>query len=751
MYQKIHLENMEDYFRSYAERTPQGVYFARLTVYNQEIEKEIQKYIELTLKHGVCIEGKIGNPEGIQLSYYEEVMGREYSLDQAFFSEGLRKWLPRISPDITEIIAKGFLEAFSVMAQKGKNENMQKNAYIKYMCWLYYKFEKVFLKNEKEDGVPKILYQGYPNEYELAFLNVLSKAGCDILLLLINGEEEYRKNDERLQFSDAIIVNGKGFPKDFSILEIRKEMGKRLSIPKLPVFRTEKMLQTNTWIQGKVYEDVECPLSQRGIDSQCFYNVFAGIYGVEDKSNYYSHLLQWKLKLEKDTAVYIIEELQKATYDEVNEIVRKPYESMTEMIYYMVKQIVCADKSAEAYAKASFVSVLEKETEMPVSKVTTYAVELVCVIKRYLSLMFGNTTLIQKEKKLLLYYGDIKRETERLFLEIMAGLPIDVVIINPEGKSERNIKSPLFFDKIYQTTMVREKFPTDIRNMQFQTVAYHAEQELNEILYQDTGIYRDRQFKKAVPIILSNTYEEISILWKEEAKYRPNFQILEDKVIVPVIFAKVSGVPDGRVTEYWESVAKLYTDEMFLIKEFPYLAERFNPWKESSYQFLEGTKLKKHKIMAHSNYPFAFIRASMQEYMLEKLQELLDSNVIEGTGINGTEYLIVATVFNMDREIIRQIQKYDFTKEIPKVMVIHTKESYASKEDAILLAYLSFVGFDIVVYVPTGYNGVEQYYTRPLMIEHQAGQYMYDLKIPNLKSVKRSSESIMGRLFRRGR
>ena len=46
MYQRIHLENIEDYFRSYTERTIRGVYFARLTVYNEEIEKQIQKYLE---------------------------------------------------------------------------------------------------------------------------------------------------------------------------------------------------------------------------------------------------------------------------------------------------------------------------------------------------------------------------------------------------------------------------------------------------------------------------------------------------------------------------------------------------------------------------------------------------------------------------------------------------------------------------------------------------------------------------------
>ena len=53
-----------------------------------------------------------------------------------------------------------------------------------------------------------------------------------------------------------------------------------------------------------------CSLSGRGSDDRFFYNVFAGIYGVEEKNNYYGKLLQWKLKLEKDTEVYLVEEIQ---------------------------------------------------------------------------------------------------------------------------------------------------------------------------------------------------------------------------------------------------------------------------------------------------------------------------------------------------------------------------------------------------------------------------------------------------------
>lgn len=29
------------------------------------------------------------------------------------------------------------------MRRAGKNDNMLRNAYMKYMCWLYYKFERI--------------------------------------------------------------------------------------------------------------------------------------------------------------------------------------------------------------------------------------------------------------------------------------------------------------------------------------------------------------------------------------------------------------------------------------------------------------------------------------------------------------------------------------------------------------------------------------------------------------------------------
>lgn len=749
MFERAHLNNFEDYFTTHKERTEKSVYFGRLTLWSPAVENMIERFAEETIQWGVCIQDKIGNPEEKHLSYYEEIMGMSYQLSVPFFMQELKQWLPRVSEDKRQMIAQRFYDILNGLAHKGKNENMQRNAYIKYMCWLYYKFERL-LQNFSNDKVPKLLYAGIPNEYEMLFLSVLSKAGCDILLVAVQGEEAYLKQDKESEHSEKIPVEGQSFPEHYSVLEVREKLIKKKNAPKIPKAVTEKTINTNTWIQGNPYEDVQQQLRSRGSEGQFFYNVFAGIYGVEESGSYYTELLKWKLKLESNqTEVFLEEEsIRKPDYNEISSIRRGQYSNTEQLISMMMPQISCTDKKAENYAKAAFLKVMEKTGELSIQKQQNRAVELVCLLNRYLNSLFGAGS--HKEKKLFIYYGEIKTETESLLLSALAKLPMDVLHINPEGKLGLEIRDELFFAKIYPNTLKREKFPKDIKDMQFETVAYQAEQEVGRIMYQDTGMYRNRQFTKAVPVVLQNTYEEISILWEQEAKYRPNFEVFEDKVMVPVIFSKVMGVP-GNVSEYWEAVAKLSTEHTFVIRELPYLGNSPNPWREKTHLFFQGGRLRKDKIKSHPDYPYTFIREPMQDYMLEKLQELIDEKIIEGTGVDGTENLIVSTVLYMDKEILRLIQGYDFTKSIPKILLIHTKESNCTKEDSILLAYLSLIGFDIAMFVPTGYTGVERFYTKRIVTEHQVGEYKYDLRIPNLNSVKRSSESLVGRFLRRGR
>ena len=95
------------------------------------------------------------------------------------------------------------------------------------------------------------------------------------------------------------------------------------------------------------------------------------------------------------------------------------------------------------------------------------------------------------------------------------------------------------------------------------------------------------------------------------------------------------------------------------------------------------------------------------------------------------------------------MKKFDFTKKNPKLVFVNTTDKILSLEDSIVTAFLNLVGFDILFFVPTGYQCVEKHFTKKLMEEHQLGEYQYDLVVPDLKSssVRKAGNSLLGKLF----
>ena len=129
---------------------------------------------------------------------------------------------------------------------------------------------------------------------------------------------------------------------------------------------------------------------------------------------------------------------------------------------------------------------------------------------------------------------------------------------------------------------------------------------------------------------------------------------------------------------------------------------------------------------------------------------MIGQKLIRGTFENGTEYTIVSVVLNLPKEVTRLIQQFDFTKKNPKLVYIAASETLLTLEDSIYTAFLNLVGFDILIFVPTGYN-IEQYFNRKLMEEHQIGDYMYDLEIPDWERIPSAIRtSWRDKIFKRG-
>ena len=750
------IKNLNDFFVERDSRPDKGVYFYRINGYTEEIGQFIQRYYEAARLSGVIIEGRIPNPDEKNLAYYEEIMGLDFRMSPDFIAQSLRKWLPRMNDYQRRTVARSLFDTLSALRKTGKNDNMLKNAYIKFMCWLYYKFERI-VNMLGESKIPKILYEGDISNYELLLVSVLSNAGCDVVLLQYGGDAKYRILDADNRQSDNLeLPNMRAFPQDFNLKWIRAKIQEALNNERIYGVKPQILNCTNAWIEGKGFADFKKSTSVRGDDPRLFYNCFYRINGVEDKITYANDLYQLQLELSNSQRrVVIVDEcIPKPSMEEIGAVRRRNYVRQDEMLMDLSANIqYTANIELQRVMVKAFLDVLlveAKEPDMNLNKLTNKAVYMLCWLKRYQKKLFANWKM--PEVGCFIHMGPCKDENEALFLRILARMPVDVLILNPNLNAACCVKDTLLYELQFTEALPIKRYPQQSADLQMGTAAYHAERELDGLMYQDTGIYRNYQYDKAVSVTLQTMYEEIQILWKEELKFRPNFSTENGVVTLPVIFAKVSGVKDGMVPKYWSAVKGLMTEDSFLVKNVPYIdPAAVNPMKAHAVEFLKNGRIQRRRIKEHPNYPYSFLREEIQEHIFDKLQLLIESKLIKGTFENGTEYTIVATILNMPKDIVRLIQKFDFTKKNPKLIYVNTGEKMISLEDTILTAFLNLAGFDVIFFVPTGYQNVERFFNKRLMEEHQIGEYVYDLQVPNMALVSSNTRpSWRDKLFRRG-
>lgn len=756
MFEHRKIQELDDFFKGLDCRREKGVYFYRINGYNEEVARFIRKYYEAARLKGVILEGKIPNPDEGNLSYYQEIMGTGFQMSMGFFLTSLKKWLPRMRDAQRGQVAAAIYDALDSLRRAGKNENMLKNAYIKFMCWLYYRFERI-VNALGENEVPKILYEGNISNYELMLVSILSNAGCDAVLLQYHGDQGYRKIDTETALSEELLLPGmQAFPETFNLRWVREQIQEEKNAERLYGRKPEAVNCTNAWVTGAGMEDVEKPAAVRGDRPEFYYNCFFRISGVEDKLTYLNEWYQFYQRMKNEGRKIVITEqtISQPGMDEIAGIHRKNYQRQDQMLMDLSANIkYSANIELQRIMTKAFLDIMLDEAKLPgmnLNRLTNKAVYLLCWLKRYQTKLFVNWKM--PEIGCFIHMGGCKNENEALFLRFLARLPVDVLILNPNQNVPCCLKDSLLYEIHYPESLSAERFPQENTDIQIGTTAYHAERELDALMYQDSGMYRNHQYQKAGTVNLKTMYEEIPLLWKEELKYRPNFSTVNDTVNIPVLFAKVSGVRDRQVQRYWSDIKALVTEDTFVIKAAPFLHSMDeNPMRAHATEFFRNGKVQKAKIKAHRDYAYGVLREEIQEHMLDKLQLLIDKKLIKGTFENGTEYTIVATVLNLPRELVRLIQKFDFTKRNPKLIYLNTGEKVISLEDTILTAFLSLVGFDVVFFVPTGYQSVEKYFNRKLMDEHQIGDYMYDLQVPDFGRISLNTRpGWRDKIFKRG-
>lgn len=755
MFENKALQDLNEYFQDLNLRRDKGVYFYRINGWSEQIGKFISIYYEAARKRGVIIEGKIPNPDKANLSYYDEMMGSSFQMNLGFINSSLQKWLPRMNEFQRNNVAVSIYDTLDEMRREGKNDNILRNTYIKFMCWLYYKFERI-VNMLGENHIPKILYEGNVSNYELKILAVLSKAGCDIVLLQYGGDAEYLKIDHSSKLSNLYTESGMiAFPQDFSIKKIREELVNQQKQQRLYGIPPAIGNCTNAWISGSWEEDILTSVHARGKDKGFFCNAFMRISGVEDKLTYVKDLFQLQLKIKSSerNLVVVNHVIAQPDMDEIAQVRRSQYNHAEHMIQDLSANLkYSANIELERLMRKAFVDTLlsANERNKSLNKLTNQAVYLICWLRRYQKELFVNWKL--PEISVFIYLGGCRTESEALFLKLLSRLPVDVLILVPDLNKKCILEDKFLYEVNFSDSLTVDRYPTETAEVKVGTAAYHAERELDTLMYQDSGIYRSMQHSRALTISLQTMYEEIAILWDQELKYRPNFSVTNEAVQIPVIFAKVSGVKDGDTQSYWLEMKKLITPDVLVYKNAAMATSTdANPVKPFAVEFFKNGKLLKQKIKSHKAYQYGVLREEIQDYILDKLQLLIDQKSIRGTFENGAEYTITSTVLNLNKNIIRMIQRFDFTKKNPKILYINTSERVMTLEESIIVAFLNLAGFDVVFFIPTGYQNVEKHFTRTIVEEHQIGEYMYDLQIPDFNNISSGVRHFWReKIFKRG-
>ena len=225
MLERTTLTSLDDFALPLSRRAVPGAYMVRVCAWSDRVGEGVWRFHEMARQWGVIIEGRIPNPDDGQIGYMTQVLGTDFEPTAAFAEAALGRWMPRMSDGNRHDFAEALARQYDELTRRGKPAGVLKNLYIKLMCWLYYRFERLMPLLGRDD-LPKLLYFGEAvTAHELTMLALLRDMGVDVLLVLTGGDEAYLRADPESKWSQPYAEPGMGpFPVGFTLKAFRKEM-----------------------------------------------------------------------------------------------------------------------------------------------------------------------------------------------------------------------------------------------------------------------------------------------------------------------------------------------------------------------------------------------------------------------------------------------------------------------------------------------------------------------------------------------
>ena len=383
-----------------------------------------------------------------------------------------------------------------------------------------------------------------------------------------------------------------------------------------------------------------------------------------------------------------------------------------------------------------------------------------------------------------LFYGPLKKH-EVYFLILLAKIGVDVIYFNP---TKDTVLDNIDQGELCQTVILgnvtlelkpyKERVAQGVVVEKVTTYARKATNELEQTLYNDTGVYKPWQFSDGTtrPLILDSVIEDTMTYWNEAARMRPGFKTSGKTVHTPCFFTKINGIYADR-NEYFELVQKLRSAKNCAFYETPHLTnvgfgqkraiQYHNVQLQSSSQSSSANfnqqdlyslafcinpdqTINRDSVRSHVLYQkMLSLRTDLQEFLLSKLEETFansNSSFFNFPITDKERVRLMAALFTAEDRLINLIDGYDFTGDIPKVVLyVNSRESF-NQDDAMLLGLFRMIGMDIILLSPNGANNLELVISDKFINQIKLEEFAYDLELKAPSKTKKGS--FFSKLFR---
>ena len=316
------------------------------------------------------------------------------------------------------------------------------------------------------------------------------------------------------------------------------------------------------------------------------------------------------------------------------------------------------------------------------------------------------------------YYGVISRH-EIYFLMLAYKMGIDVLYLNPLKEELFDQVDTKKWSGVHHNMGIApiETFATKASRgtvlTQIETTTKLIQQEIHDTFFDGTGIFKPWQFRKGYTysLTLDTILEDIFVYWNEQARMRQGFKVSGEMVYVPCFFNKIDGIYQDRL-KYKRLVEYCTQSEYTLFFNTGYFSNiQIN--EQEMYQLMfcqlsDGTfnidELKKLTYYQYGNY-----NDDTQLFILRKFNEVIQSDNIFTTPLNNEQKLkLLYILLTLDDVFIKAMDNFDFPADIPKLVIYIEKESSMPVEMVQLMGYLNRVGWDIVLFNPSGLLKISQ-------------------------------------------